>query len=142
MERLKTMPIEELIPLILEKLDEPMKAERYLVQEVPVHLTSLRLRTFAVKGITCISCNLKASFFAFERSFADARKDGAYHLCLYGVKSDGKEVLFTKDHIVAKSDGGKDQLGNMQTMCTCCNGLKGNKSNKTFMATRVGPVKH
>jgi 5-methylcytosine-specific restriction endonuclease McrA len=31
----------------------------------------------------------------------------------------------TKDHILAKSKGGVDELANYQTMCSTCNNLKG-----------------
>jgi 5-methylcytosine-specific restriction endonuclease McrA len=33
----------------------------------------------------------------------------------------------TRDHIQPKSKGGPETLENMQTMCTRCNGKKGNK---------------
>ena len=44
---------------------------------------------------------------------------------MYGVKN-GEEVLFTKDHIIPKSKGGKNHISNYQTMCEPCNSEKGN----------------
>ena len=43
-----------------------------------------------------------------------------YHLNLYGMKN-GKEILFTKDHIIPKAKGGKNTMDNYQTMCAVCN---------------------
>ena len=33
----------------------------------------------------------------------------------------------TKDHIIPKSKGGKNELSNYQTMCTYCNNEKADK---------------
>lgn len=43
-------------------------------------------------------------------------------------------MLFTKDHIVAKSNGGKNIFNNYATMCSNCNRIKGsyNISLDTF----------
>lgn len=87
----------------------------------PVKITSLRLRTFLTKGLTCAHCGLRASFFAIERN--KGSRDPIYHLNLYGI-DDGKEILFTQDHIVARSQGGADSLSNSQTLCSKCNTLK------------------
>ena len=40
-------------------------------------------------------------------------------------KKYGKDVLFTKDHILPKYWGGRDHLDNLQTMCGPCNFEKG-----------------
>ena len=45
---------------------------------------------------------------------------------LYAIDENGKEVLMTKDHILPKSKGGKDEIDNYQTMCIRCNEAKGN----------------
>jgi hypothetical protein len=59
---------------------------------------------------------LEAKYFALEKTL---EKD-PYHLNLYGVKN-GKEVLFTHDHTLARSLGGRDNISNTTTMCTHCN---------------------
>ena len=51
-----------------------------------------------------------------------------FHLNLYGINN-GEEVMMTKDHIVPKSKGGSNGLKNMQTMCTVCNEIKGNRQD-------------
>jgi 5-methylcytosine-specific restriction endonuclease McrA len=49
------------------------------------------------------------------------------HLNLYGLHpTHGSLVLMTQDHIRPKSRGGKDNIENLQTMCTICNRRKGN----------------
>lgn len=84
---------------------------------------SLRLKTFMYKGIVCCECGLKASYFVKEKAI----KEEPWHLNLYGLNEEGEEVLFTKDHIFPKSKGGRNNLGNMQTMCVICNKKKGDK---------------
>jgi len=86
-----------------------------------VNLSSLRLRNFKYHGITCVHCGLQATFFAKEKT----NKDICYHLNLYGHRN-GKDVLFTKDHIVPISKNGANVLENLQTMCAHCNCKKGN----------------
>lgn len=125
--RLATLPIWGGLAWIESQLDEPMKAKRTNVKGFDVHLTSLRLRTFATKGTRCKCCGLEASFFAIEHQ---PHSNSAWpHMNMYGVNEAGEEVLFTKDHIQTKKEGGLDTLENMQTMCRPCNGLKGSRSD-------------
>lgn len=50
--------------------------------------------------------------------------DHSPHFNLY-AEEDGRYVLMTKDHVLAKARGGTDELANYQTMCCTCNNLKG-----------------
>lgn len=86
-----------------------------------INVNSLRLHTFAEKGIVCAGCGIEGKYFVKETT----SKEEIYHFNLYAVNSEGKEVLMTKDHIKPKSLGGADHIDNMQTMCTHCNGAKG-----------------
>lgn len=52
------------------------------------------------------------------------------HLNLYAVDPDGTEVLMTRDHVVALADGGLDEMGNLQTMCTPCNEAKDSEKQR------------
>lgn len=88
-----------------------------------IHGNSHRYQTFFTKGTKCICCGLEAKFFAKEKISGNTR----YHLNLYGIDETGEEILFTKDHIIPKSKGGKDCISNYQTMCVVCNMKKGNK---------------
>ena len=89
-----------------------------------VNVTSLKLRTFKHKGTKCICCGLKAQYFTLDKNKSSEQK---FHLGLYAEVS-GKEIMFTRDHITPKSEGGEDIIENMQTMCSSCNGAKGNFS--------------
>jgi hypothetical protein len=124
-DRHSTVSIEPVIPLIKEANKVARGAPRFDINGTPVKLQSLRLQTFAEKGLVCSCCGLKATHFAIERNFTLAAKDGPYHLNLYGVDAKGDEVLFTHDHILARALKGKDVLENTQTMCCYCNWAKG-----------------
>lgn len=89
-----------------------------------VNSFSERYLTFE-KNHSCVSCGLIADFMALERT--NGTPVGKYHFNLYGVDDEGREVLFTKDHILPKSKGGMNHLSNYQTMCNICNEKKGNK---------------
>lgn len=137
-DRLRTVSIEETLSAIGEQvkiikdkglfhlLETGSKGRRHLLDEVEVHLTSLRLLTFYKDGTTCSCCGLKASYFAFERNAPRKGKEaqGSYHLNLWGVDEAGEEVLFTHDHTLARSLGGEDKSINTTTMCVKCNGDK------------------
>lgn len=69
----------------------------------------------------CVVCGLEGTKMILDLNPGDQSP----HFNLYGEK-DGRLVLMTKDHIVPKSRGGPDALGNYQTMCSCCNNLKAN----------------
>jgi hypothetical protein len=91
---------------------------------VKVKMDSDRYSLFKRKGVKCAGCGLMGTFFALEAHKQDA-VCGVYHFNLYGLDGDGDEVLFTKDHIISKRNGGKNCLENYQTMCFVCNLAKG-----------------
>ena len=86
-----------------------------------INMASQRYQLFSQKGCTCVCCGLKGVFFAKERQKGVTH--GRYHFNLYGL-SNGEEILFTKDHIIPKCNGGKNKLENYQTMCVNCNNFK------------------
>lgn len=87
-----------------------------------MYMTSQRYEVFAERGTVCCKCGMEGLYFAKERS-GNAKR---YHFNLYGKNSKGEEVMLTKDHIIPKSLGGKDELANYQTMCLPCNMQKSN----------------
>lgn len=88
-----------------------------------IKANSQRYQVFMLKGCTCCKCGLQAKYFALEKHEDQNR----YHLNLYGIDKQGKEILFTKDHIIPVSKGGKNVLDNYQPMCISCNEEKADK---------------
>ena len=95
---------------------------RVVLDGEEIKANSQRLQLFYTKGFKCVVCGAEGKFFIMVR----AEKEKRFHLELIGETPDGKLVMMTKDHIVPKSLGGKDELENYQTMCTTCNVAKGN----------------
>jgi len=89
---------------------------------ISVAMGSHRYQLFAEKGVTCAECGIAGTYFAIEKDLSGSTNK--YHLNLYGVKADGKEVMLTKDHIVPRSKGGKNLMSNYQTLCFDCNNRK------------------
>jgi 5-methylcytosine-specific restriction endonuclease McrA len=91
--------------------------KKVTILDEKVNAKSLRYELFLKKGFDCICCGIKGTHFSLER-FNDQT---SYHLNLYA-----NDVMMTKDHRLPKSKGGKDDIDNLQPMCSTCNELKGN----------------
>lgn len=98
----------------LKKREKPAKASFLGIE---MNTKSLRLQTFAEKGLNCVTCGAKGLHFAIERN----GQTPEYHLNLWATNKDGDEVLMTHDHILARSGGGKNYIENTQPMCSPCN---------------------
>jgi hypothetical protein len=125
LERKCILKINEVLPFVEPKKNNHNKPTLILKDGTEVNIFSLRLLTFRDKGIICNECGQVADYFAVER-----HRNGntsKWHLNLYGIDSEGNEVLFTQDHIIPKARGGKDYLGNLQTLCYPCNQKKGKR---------------
>lgn len=119
-ERLTTLPVGG----VYSRIGLPPNRPVINVMGHELKLYSLRMRTFKQSGTTCLGCGLRAAYFAVERhAKGDTEK---YHLNLYGVK-DGREVMLTCDHVIARSKGGANSLSNTQTLCITCNTEKADK---------------
>lgn len=114
--------ITPVLEAIQEALNDKSK-QKVIMNGERVGVTSLRLRTF-LQSLKCSSCGLDASFFAIERDLAAAERGTPFHLNLYGIDQDGKEMLFTHDHSLARALGGSNNLTNTTTMCNYCNQAK------------------
>lgn len=103
-----------------------------------VKVAGARLRTFATKGVDCVCCCAKGSFYRVEDNYSGA------HLNLYAIKEGGREVLMTRDHIIPKSHGGSNGVSNMAPMCVDCNNARGTKDFDKFLSefgkTHIAPV--
>lgn len=126
-------PIEEIISAMLAG------STKHTYNGLTFNISSLRLRTFCrdagLGKLKCAGCGLDAKFFAIE-AFARNSDNKSVHANLYGVREDGKEVLFTHDHILARALGGEDTLKNSQTMCGPCNWAKGAQEGRQVNQAR------
>ena len=120
LDRLDVLPLS-----FLTELKGKHKTNQYFTfGESKVKITSERYHVFK-KSVVCCECGLKGSFLGIERQ---PLQNGSFHLNLYGIDDNKEEVLFTKDHIIPKSKGGKNEFSNYQTMCSKCNERKGDCS--------------
>ncbi len=86
-----------------------------------VKMTSTRLRCFQLNR-KCVECGKEGNVMRLERSRGTREKP---HFNLYHKSVDGTYLLMTQDHILPRAHGGKNDLGNLQTMCATCNHRKG-----------------
>lgn len=104
------------------------KTKSYRIAGRTVLVEGVRLETFAYRGTDCICCGRKGLFWAIDHN-----AHFGYHLNLYTRNSNGREVLMTRDHAIAKSFGGPETVENMNPMCERCNKMRGNKDLDAFL---------
>ncbi len=132
-DRRKVVSLEIVLPLL--NGHESKDAERVEITGTgcKAHVSGLRLTTFKLKGLKCVTCGIEGSFFALERGIREdvpiisPEAISPYHLNLYALKEQNGEmveVMMTHDHILARGLGGADKLENSQTMCSPCNNEK------------------
>lgn len=120
--RKEIIPIDEVHEVVKDVMFEKDKRKaRVNIRGDYIKGNSERYQTFFTKGISCAKCGITGKYFAKEKH----GKDKHYHLNLYAIDENGEEVLMTKDHILPRSRGGKNNISNYQTMCTRCNFMKG-----------------
>lgn len=119
--------LEDVLPVILQmipvtgansktkiKAAVPFASDRSgKTERIMVKVSSLRLRTFALKGTKCSCCGLEATHFNIECAVANKNQ---WHLNLYAG-----DILFTHDHTLSRGMGGADAIENTTTMCYPCN---------------------
>lgn len=109
--------LDEVFPFVTE---EESKREYKVGDKVYlVRMNSDRYHVFKANH-QCVSCGLSGTQMVLDMNPGDQSP----HFNMYGEEH-GRLVLMTKDHILAKSKGGTDNLDNFQTMCATCNNLKG-----------------
>lgn len=122
--------IEHIKEVTKNVLFEPDKRKAKIVLDGDIiNGNSQRYQLFFTKGVKCVCCGIEGKYFAKEKVM---NADISYHLNLYAIDNNGKEMLMTKDHILPQSKGGKNRLENYQTMCQRCNLAKSNQlTNET-----------
>lgn len=109
---------EDVFPFITT---EDVKREYRVGNDVyQVRMNSDRYFVFKANSC-CVACGIQGTKMILDLNPGDQSP----HFNFYAVE-DGRLILMTKDHILAKSKGGQDALENYATMCSACNNLKGN----------------
>lgn len=118
-------PVQEIVDLAAK--NEPT----VYIESFKIKLRSLKMLCFFTTGMDCKSCGIQGEYFVLE---GHTRNNA--HLNLYALR-DGKEVLMTRDHVVAKADGGSNTLENLQTMCSPCNSAKSSEFSRNYNSKRA-----
>ena len=100
----------------------PFQTERHGIQYVKMN--SLRYKVFE-RNQKCVKCGLRGEVFILEKGLYDY-SNPRYHFNLYARTPEGL-MLMTKDHIKPISAGGKNDLWNLQTMCSFHNAEKADR---------------
>jgi hypothetical protein len=107
---------EEVLPYIT---DEESRREYTVGEQVfNVRMNSDRYFVFR-ENLCCVACGLRGTRMMLDMN----PRDNSPHFNLY-AEENGRLVLMTKDHVLAKSKGGADKSHNFQTQCIICNNLK------------------
>lgn len=122
LERLGILSIDDVRKLYREAKNK--KTKYLVINGVTVKMSSQRYVVFLeTSGTKCKYCKKEATYFAVERQKGSCEH---YFLNLYYKPSKGGEILFTKDHRLPVSLGGRNSVVNYQTMCQKCNSFKSN----------------
>jgi len=109
-----------------QEIYEMMKVnDFYYFDELRVNLGSARVKLFRDNPY-CVKCGVKGTEYRLQRHGKE-RNDAIPHLNMYGYDNANQEVLMTKDHIIPKSKGGRNDISNYQTLCFICNANKADK---------------
>lgn len=115
-----------------DKRYEPSKIFKLINEAKEAELPRFNLDGFLIKphseryelfekSLNCCLCNRIGNNFKIRE--VNVRGVITHHINLFS--EDG--MLMTKDHIIPKSKGGRNEQSNYQTMCYECNDLKGSQ---------------
>lgn len=107
---------------ILQDVNEENKRQEFVIDGIAYSVRMDSSRYFVFKdNAKCVACEIEGTEMILEMN----PNDKAPHFNLY-AKENGKLILLTKDHILARSKAGTNEIENYQTLCCICNNLKGN----------------
>lgn len=127
MQRFLTIPKDE-IESCLKALVAAKELGMISLRGYKIIVDTDRYENLYYHGLKCAQCGLEAKFAAIEKNIYSKDK---FHLNVYGIDKNGKELMLTKDHIFPRILGGLDTLNNYQVLCERCNSCKGNKTDLT-----------
>lgn len=117
------MIIHAVVPLT--RLSGHIGRDNAVVEGEHIGMKSIRLLVFKRDKYTCAHCSRTGDIFVVEKHH---KSDYRFHVNLYSISPTGKYVLMTKDHIIPVSQGGRNLMHNLQTLCQKCNHAKGNRN--------------
>jgi hypothetical protein len=88
-----------------------------------VNMKSARMVCFT-RNVRCVCCGTLGEVFLLE--LPSKSKQMIPHFNMYGMRK-GEWVQMTKDHVVPRSKGGRDNQENLVTMCCKCNEEKADR---------------
>jgi 5-methylcytosine-specific restriction endonuclease McrA len=117
------LPAYEVLPYVLEPNQKGPVHRDFTVNgcTYSINMTATRYRVFQ-KSHFCVCCGLEGRVMVLGMNGRRFIKKNAY----FNLYSEN-DVLMTKDHIIPRSQGGPDNISNLQTMCSICNCLKGDR---------------
>lgn len=116
---------------IIKVEGKPIAKGEGIAKREEVAIRSRRYKCYSRKGVKCVRCGIEGHYFAVERS-KNCPPNTRYHLNLYHLSEDKREIMLTVDHRCPKSRGGADSIENLQPMCAPCNFAKGNMTEEEF----------
>ena len=103
------------IPSVFQFLDTAgIEDKKIYYGEVKVNPRSQRYKVFR-NNLQCVCCNRVATYAVLQKNVGTENNSGHFNF----YSEDG--MMMTKDHIVPRSKGGRNNLDNYQTMCYTCN---------------------
>ncbi len=102
---------------VLSAKTEPYDKKWTRLPQLECFINTDSLEMWKQKGISCVACGITGEFFWKERTAGEGSMYNRWHLNLYAINQRGLEVLMTKDHVLAKANGGADEVSNLQPMC-------------------------
>lgn len=85
----------------------------------------------------CAICGAKATHAILCKD----EENDTYFISFY-TERNGKLVLFTKDHIVPRANGGSDKITNLQSCCEVCNRYKSDLTENNEEALEIIRLKN
>jgi 5-methylcytosine-specific restriction endonuclease McrA len=122
------------IKTVLEAAKQVKEHEQFSVNGM-IFRRSSTLSVIIHHGTTCVACKQTALYFKIEDNHPGSQSKILRLVFNHKDPENRSDSFMTKDHIIAKSKGGKDHLDNYQPMCLNCNREKGTKDDSNFVPT-------
>lgn len=90
----------------------------FRVGTVSYYINCTATMKIVAKNPECAICGARATHAIL------CKNEDNYYVSFY-TERNGKLILFTKDHIIPRANGGSNKISNLQTCCETCNKLKG-----------------